>query len=552
MRVAVLGAGAWGTTLAALWAPQVETVLWARRAELAATITAEHRNPDYLPGVALAPQLGATASLPEAMAGADVVVFASPSAVLPEVARAAAYAVERRAVLLSVAKGLEAGTLRRMSEVLAQAIPGRPVGVLTGPNLAHQVVAGHPTAAVVALSDEGVATQLRELLSTPTFRLYTNGDVVGCEVAGALKNVVAIATGIAAGIGFAENTQAALVTRGLAELARLGQALGGDPLTFSGLAGLGDLVATCTSPESRNRTFGQRLATGLPVAAALASSRGVVEGVRTAAAALELGERHGVELPIVEQVAAVLAGERRVDEVVPALMLREGKAELAGLRRRRNPAPPWLPALVATLRAHDPVDAREEAARTGILDALERLEAPFDRHAGPTHVTASALVVGPRGVLLHRHRRYRRWMQPGGHLEPGETPWDGAQRETLEETGIAGVHPASGPVLLHVDVHPAGEHVHLDLRYLLLGGEAEPSPPAGESQEVRWFGLEEAVGAADEALRGALVRLADLPGAAALRAADVDSTAGPALPAKSQASDAATTTTSEAIATPPE
>jgi glycerol-3-phosphate dehydrogenase (NAD(P)+) len=236
--------------------------------------------------------------------------------------------------IISLAKGVEQDTLRRMTEVIAEVLPTHlpeRIGVLTGPNLAREVAAGQPAASVVAVHDETTAGELQRLLMTATFRVYTNPDVVGCEIAGALKNVMAIAAGIADGLGYGDNTKAALLTRGLAELTRLGIALGGNPLTFSGLAGMGDLVATCTSTQSRNRTVGVQLGTGRKIDDIVAEMRMVAEGVKSTAAVLELARRHRVEMPIAEQVGAVLYEGKRAEDLVPALMLREAKAELHGI-----------------------------------------------------------------------------------------------------------------------------------------------------------------------------------------------------------------------------
>ena len=231
----------------------------------------------------------------------------------------------------SLTKGVEQGSLARMTEVIAEVAPARPFGVLTGPNLVGEIVAGHPTASVIATTDAAVAAELQQLFSTGAFRVYTNPDVVGCELGGALKNVVAIAAGVADGLGFGDNTRAALITRGVAELTRLGVALGGQPLTFGGLTGMGDLVATCTSRRSRNRWVGEELAKGRPLAEITAGTRMVAEGVRTSAAVVELAARVGVEMPIADQVVAVLHGLTPAAEVVAALMGRVMKPELHGL-----------------------------------------------------------------------------------------------------------------------------------------------------------------------------------------------------------------------------
>jgi glycerol-3-phosphate dehydrogenase (NAD(P)+) len=335
VRVAVIGAGSWGTTVAALACTNAPTVLWARDADVVARLNREHRNDDYLPGIDLPPELEATASLDEACTGADVVVMAVPSHGFRAVLEVAGPAIAPTAAVISLSKGLEQGSELRMTEVVASVLPDHPsdrIGVLTGPNLAREVALGQPTASVVAVTDAETGEALQRLFMTRTFRVYTNPDVVGCEIAGVLKNVIAIAAGVAAGLGYGDNTKAALITRGLAELARLGMALGGDPLTFSGLAGMGDLVATCTSDKSRNRMVGFALGQGRRLDEIVAEMKMVAEGVKSTEAVLELGRREELELPIAEQVGAVLYEGRAAGDIVPALMLREAKPELRGLR----------------------------------------------------------------------------------------------------------------------------------------------------------------------------------------------------------------------------
>jgi glycerol-3-phosphate dehydrogenase (NAD(P)+) len=333
-RVAVVGAGSWGTAVAAIASGNADTVLWARRPELAAAMRDRHENADYLPGVELPETLEFSADLEGACADADVVVLGVPSHGMRTVLTEAAPHIAPGAPVVSLAKGVEQGTLRRMTEVVDEVLtdhdPGK-VGVLTGPNLAREIAAGQPAASVVAVRDSDAAADVQRLFMTATFRVYTNPDVVGCEIAGALKNVMAIAAGIAAGLGYGDNTKAALLTRGLAELTRLGVALGGEPLTFSGLAGMGDLVATCTSTQSRNRTVGFELGKGRRLDDIIAEMNMVAEGVKSTAAVLELARRCELEMPIAEQVGAVLYEDKRADELVPALMMREAKAELHGI-----------------------------------------------------------------------------------------------------------------------------------------------------------------------------------------------------------------------------
>lgn len=330
-KVAVLGAGSWGTAVATICCRSAPTVLWARRDELAARICAEHRNAAYLPDLDLPPELHATASIPEAVTDAGLVVMAVPSHGFRGILEQAVPWLDPGVPVVSLAKGLEQGSLLRMTEVAAEVVPDHPAGVLTGPNLAREVVSGQPTASVVAIADADLGQQVQLLLSTGTFRVYTNDDVVGCEIAGALKNVMAIAAGMTDGMGFGDNSKAALMTRGLAELTRLGVAMGGNPLTFAGLAGMGDLVATCISTQSRNRHVGHQLGLGRSLPDVVAEMNMVAEGVKTAPSVLKLAETHDVEVPIVEQVVEVLDGRKTAREIIPALMRRQVKAELDGL-----------------------------------------------------------------------------------------------------------------------------------------------------------------------------------------------------------------------------
>ena len=330
-KVCVLGAGSWGTAIAAMCSLRVPTVLWARRPELADAMQRERRNAGYLPELAFPAGLRATGDLADAVDGAGVVVMAVPSHGFRAVLGAAAPHLAAGVPVVSLTKGVEQGTLARMTEIIAEVAPAHPYAVLTGPNLVGEIVAGYPTASVVAATDAGLAGELQELFSTGTFRVYTNPDVVGCELGGALKNVVAIAAGVSDGLGFGDNTRAALITRGVAELTRLGVALGGRPLTFGGLTGMGDLVATCISRRSRNRWVGEELARGRSLAEIVAGTRMVAEGVRTSAAVVELAARVGVEMPIADQVVAVLDGVTPAAEVVAALMGRVMKPELHGL-----------------------------------------------------------------------------------------------------------------------------------------------------------------------------------------------------------------------------
>ena len=334
-RVAVIGAGSWGTAAAAILTKHAEVTLWARDDALARTIQRVHVNPRYLPGIALPETLCASSDLVGTCTGADVIVVAVPSHGFRDVLTAAASAIPDDVPVLSLSKGVEQQTHLRMTEVVSDVLPTHSrerIGVLTGPNLAREVAEAQPTASVIAMRDPDTAEELQRLFMTSTFRVYTNPDVVGCEIAGALKNVIAIAAGIAAGLGYGDNTKAALITRGLAELARLGVALGGEPLTFSGLAGMGDLVATCTSEKSRNRHVGVELGRGRKLDDIVAETHMVAEGVKSTAAVLALARAHSIEMPIAELVGAVLYEGATPADLVPSLMVRQAKAELDGIR----------------------------------------------------------------------------------------------------------------------------------------------------------------------------------------------------------------------------
>ena len=328
IRMAVVGAGSWGTTVASLAAENTPTVLWARRPDVAATINAEHRNPAYLGDRELSIALRASASLEETAEGADVVVMAVPSQGFREVLVSAAPHIRPWVPVVSLSNGLEQGTLLRMSEVANEVLPGHPVAVLTGPNLAGEIAAGQPAASVVAIDDAVIATALQGIFARPTFRVYTNTDVVGCELAGVVKNVIAIASGIATGMGFGDNTRATLVTRGLAEMTRLAMKLGGSLESLAGLAGMGDLIATCSSTSSRNTTVGLRLGRGENLDDIIASTTQVAEGVRSSRAVLDLARKNGVDMPITEQVVAVCHEGKSAADGLLSLMTRRAAPEV--------------------------------------------------------------------------------------------------------------------------------------------------------------------------------------------------------------------------------
>ena len=323
----VVGAGSWGTTVASLVAHNADTTLWARREDLVEEINSRHTNSAYLPSATLPETLRASSDLDELIARADVVAMAVPSQGFRDVAARVATSIGKTTPIVSLSKGLERSTLMRMSQVLAESMPGRPVAVLSGPNLAREILAGQPAASVVACADDAVATALQELFSRPTFRLYTNPDVVGCEIGGVVKNVIAIAAGIAQGFGFGDNTKATLVTRGLAEMTRLGVAMGAHPLTFAGLAGMGDIMATCASMQSRNTQVGVRLGKGESIGDIVASMNMVAEGVKSSSVVVELAHKMGVEMPIAEQVARVCDGTQSAADALRALMSRSSRSE---------------------------------------------------------------------------------------------------------------------------------------------------------------------------------------------------------------------------------
>ncbi|MFE1345145.1 NAD(P)H-dependent glycerol-3-phosphate dehydrogenase [Streptomyces sp. NPDC058757] len=329
-RAAVFGNGSWGTAFAMVMADAgCEVSLWGRRPALAETINTTRTNPDYLPGVELPRGVTATADAAEAAEGADFAVLAVPSQTLRENLAAWAPKLGPDTVFVSLMKGIELGTAKRMSEVITEVagVPAGRVAVLTGPNLAREIAARQPAAAVAACVDETVAQRLQAACMTPYFRPYTNTDVVGCELGGAVKNVIGLAVGIANGMGLGDNSKATLITRGLAETTRLGLAMGADPLTFSGLAGLGDLVATCSSPLSRNNTFGTNLGRGMTLQEAVAATRQTAEGVKSCESVLDLGRRHGVDMPITETVVSIVHDGKPPTVALKELMSRSAKPE---------------------------------------------------------------------------------------------------------------------------------------------------------------------------------------------------------------------------------
>jgi glycerol-3-phosphate dehydrogenase (NAD(P)+) len=327
IRIAVIGAGSWGTTVAHLSAHNMPTTLWARRGDLAAAIDSTHTNPQYLAGYSLHPELHATDDLEAVVTESDVLVMGVPSHGFRETLEQVARYLRPWVPVVSLTKGFEQGTRKRMSQVVHEVLPGHPIGVLTGPNLAKEILAGHAAAAVVAMSDGFIASELQRCFSTDVFRVYVNDDVCGSEVGGALKNVIAIAAGMADGLGTGDNTRAAVITRGLAELSRLGEAMGGNPITFAGLAGMGDLIATCISTQSRNRYVGEQLGKGKTIDEVIAEMNQVAEGVKSCRVALELAEEHGVEMPITREVVAVVHEGRSAVDAYRGLLRRDPQRE---------------------------------------------------------------------------------------------------------------------------------------------------------------------------------------------------------------------------------
>jgi len=328
VKIAAIGAGSWGTTVAHLCAHNAPTMLYARNPSQVEAIRTTHENPRYLPGFGLHPDLVASTDFEEVVADAEVVVMGVPSKGFDEVLTRLAPVIGPDVPIVSLAKGLDRPTGRRMTELIEEALPDHPIGVLTGPNLAKEILAGHAAASVIAFDDSDLANEIQELFCTGTFRVYTNPDRVGCELGGALKNVIAIAAGMAHGLGTGDNTLAAVITRGLAELSRLGMAMGGEAATFMGLAGMGDLVATCMSPQSRNRSVGEALGRGKTIEEVLAGMDQVAEGVKSAPVVVELGRKHGVDLPIAEEVQLVIEHGHTAEQAYRGLLRRPHQGEV--------------------------------------------------------------------------------------------------------------------------------------------------------------------------------------------------------------------------------
>jgi glycerol-3-phosphate dehydrogenase (NAD(P)+) len=306
LRIGLLGGGSWGTTVASLLARNTPTLLWARDSDTVAEINEQHSNDRYLPEARLSPKLTATADLEKATREADVLVVGIPAQNFRGVLEEAAPYVRPWVPVISLSKGLEQGSRLRMTQIIDEVLPGHPSGVLTGPNLAREIMSGFAAASVIAMEDEVIVKALQKVFHSGLFRVYTNTDVIGCELGGALKNIVAIAAGMGDGLGAGDNTRAAVITRGLAELSRLGTAMGGRSATFAGLAGMGDLVATCTSVQSRNRYVGEQLGKGRTLSEIIAEMNMVAEGVKSVPAVKELAQEYAIEMPIVDEVHRVV------------------------------------------------------------------------------------------------------------------------------------------------------------------------------------------------------------------------------------------------------
>ncbi len=329
-KVAVFGAGSWGTAFSRVLADAGnEVTIWARREEVCASINDRHENTEYFPGIELPATVRATTDPAEAAWEAEFVVLSVPSQKLRENLTHWTGVLPPEAVFVSLMKGVELGSTKRMSEVIGEVTGAGPerISVVSGPNLAREIALREPAASVVACADEQVAHRVQELCHTQAFRPYRSTDVLGCELGGAYKNVIALCVGMAVGLGFGDNTTASLITRGLAETARLAQRLGADPMTLMGLAGLGDLVATCSSPLSRNRTFGEKLGQGMTTEEIIASTRQVAEGAKSCASIYDLAAKHGVDAPVAEHVDQVVRGEISARDMMYAFIARDTKHE---------------------------------------------------------------------------------------------------------------------------------------------------------------------------------------------------------------------------------
>ncbi|MCB1848528.1 MAG: NAD(P)H-dependent glycerol-3-phosphate dehydrogenase [Halieaceae bacterium] len=327
LRIAVLGGGSWGTTVASLVTRNAPVTLWARNPATVEEINTRHTNEVYLPGAILPDKLVATNDIAEAVSDADVIVMAIPSQNFRTVLEEVGKHIRAWVPVISLTKGLELSTSMRMTEIVNEVMPGHPVGVLTGPNLAREIMAGQAAAGVIAMGDDIIVRELQAVFKSGLFRVYTNNDVIGCELGGVLKNIIAIAVGMGDGQGAGDNTRSALITRGLAEITRLGVAMGGRPETFAGLAGMGDMIATCTSPQSRNRHVGVELGKGRDMKEIVAEMVMVAEGAKSAPAVMALAEKYGVEMPIASDVYRVLSGDATASRAFRGLLRVSAGAE---------------------------------------------------------------------------------------------------------------------------------------------------------------------------------------------------------------------------------
>jgi glycerol-3-phosphate dehydrogenase (NAD(P)+) len=327
LKVVVLGGGSWGTTVASLVAKNTDVQLWARQRETVDEINKHHTNRKYLPDATLSTRITASNKIKKVVRDADVLVMAIPSSAFREVLHDVLPHLRAWVPIISLTKGLEKDTDLRMTQVIQEVLPGHPVGVLTGPNLAREIMAGQAAASVIAMEDEIILRQLQKVFNSGLFRVYTNDDVIGCELGGVLKNIIAIAVGMGVGLGAGDNTRSSLITRGLAEITRLGVALGGRAETFSGLTGMGDMLATCISPQSRNHHVGIQLGKGRHIDEIIEEMVMVAEGVKSAPAVMKLAERHGVEMPIANDVLQVIAGNRTPIQAFHGLIRQRAGAE---------------------------------------------------------------------------------------------------------------------------------------------------------------------------------------------------------------------------------
>ena len=327
LKVGLLGGGSWGTTVASMVARNTETKIWARNSNTVQEINEHHTNNKYLPGATLSKNLVAKDNIEDTIRDADVLIMGIPAQNFRSVLEEAKKVIRPWIPIVSLSKGLEKGTRLRMTEIIESVLPGHPAGVLSGPNLAREIMAGNAAASVIATVDDNISVELQKIFTTGLFRVYTNDDVIGCELGGALKNIIAIAAGMGDGMGAGDNTRAAIITRGLAELTRLGMAMGGKRETFSGLAGMGDLVATCNSSQSRNRHVGFQLGQGKSLDEIISSMSMVAEGVKSAPVVMELAEQYDVEMPICQEVLKVLTDGQSPKEAFKGLLKTESRSE---------------------------------------------------------------------------------------------------------------------------------------------------------------------------------------------------------------------------------